>query len=187
MSPLYPPERIEAPLVLPIVGWLSADPELAKKALEMLWPILGPVAKRGPVRPFDWTDYYEKEHGGGLVRQYVAFGELVEPTDLVQLKHETAKIEKRFAEGTDRKVNLDPGYLDINKLVLASWKEGLYKLYVGRGVWADPVAHYYEKGFHPPEWTFPDIRSGEHFEFFRWARGLLKRLRREGRGRDSPS
>jgi hypothetical protein len=191
MSPIYPPKPLKIPLVLPVLGWMSGDDKIVRKALERLVAHLGPVKQTGPVRDFCWTDYYEKELGPHLKRCYVAFGCLMSPTTLVALKHWTARIEAEMAgpeeneqspeRPSGRCINLDPGYLDINKLVLASWKEGLYKLYMDRGVWADPVAHWYEKAFHTPDWTFPDIRSGEHFAFFRQLRGFYKHLLRKHR------
>lgn len=183
MSPLYPPNDLVFPKALVLVGLLYGEDKGTTNGLTQvlygLEPILGPPILKGPVFPFDYTDYYEPEMGTSLVRVYMAFECLMSPAHLVDLKHETAALEVSSAVSGQRTVNIDPGYIDINKVVLASWKEGLYKVYLGSGVWADPVAHYYEKEFHCEDWTFPDIRSKEHFSFFKEARGLYKKLMKQ--------
>ncbi len=185
MSPLYPLSDLVFPKALVLVGLLYSEDSGAAngwaQALDELEPILGRPILKGPVFPFNYTDYYEPEMGQSLVRAYVAFECLMSPAHLVCLKHETAALEVSLAVAGKRTVNIDPGYIDINKVVLASWKEGLYKVYLGSGVWADPVAHYYEKEFHCEDWTFPDIRSKEHFSFFKEARRLYKKQMRQMR------
>lgn len=178
MSPIYPLETptTQHPRALVLTGLLYGNDAERERALLLLEPLLGAPACGGPVRPFDYTDYYQPEMGAALRREYVAFHRLFAPEHLVHLKYETAKVEKALAKDGRRRVNIDPGYVDINKVVLASWKEGLYKIFLGAGVWADPVAHFYEKAFHAEEWTFPDIASGEHFDFFKRARDLYKSL-----------
>lgn len=160
--------------------------EGCETALERMKSFLGPPVVKGPIVPFDNTDYYEPEMGPGLLRRYMAFQCLMSPEFLVSLKHETASIENALSRDGKRSVNIDPGYVDLNKVVLASWKEGLFKIYIGGGVWADPVAHYFNKKFNCEEWTFPDIRSGKHFSFFSDARRLYKEILRERGGGIEP-
>ena len=178
MSPIYPLDvpRHRRPRALVLTGLLYGKDQERDRAHSLLEPLLGAPACAGPVRPFDYTDYYEPEMGAALRREYLAFQRLLSPEHLVGLKHETSKVEEALAQGGKRRVNIDPGYVDINKVVLASWKEGLYKVYLGERVWGDPVAHFFEKAFHAEAWTFPDIASGEHFEFFKRARVFYKSL-----------
>ena len=61
-----------------------------------------------------------------------------------------------------RRVNLDPGYLDLHKLVLASVKYGPMKIHLGKGVYADLVCRYSEGAFRHLEWTFRDFREGRY-------------------------
>ncbi len=174
-------KKEDSPKALMLAGFLyggkgGCSDDGYEAALERMEPVLGSPVLKGPVIPFDYTDYYKPELGPGLLRRYMAFKRLMSPEHLVSLKHETAAIEKELSLDGKRTVNIDPGYLDLNKVVLASWKEGLFKIYLGKGVWADPVAHYYNKKFNCEEWTFPDIRSGEHFSFFSDARRLYKEI-----------
>ncbi len=132
--------------------------------------------------PFEWTDYYEQEMGPGLLRRYLALDLLLPEDKLVEIKHETAALEARLAQDGRRRMNLDPGYVDFHRVVLASWKEGRHKVYLGRGVWADPVLLYASGRFHVQEWTFPDLKAGLFEDFFLEARKAYKRkLRSEKR------
>ena len=59
--------------------------------------------------------------GWPIFREFVSFHNLINPKELAKIKIETNKIENELAENK-RKVNLDPGYMDTNKVVLASAK-----------------------------------------------------------------
>lgn len=81
--------------------------------------------------------------------------------------------------GARRTVNLDPGYVDCWKVVLASFKAAGHKVYLSRGVFADPVL-WYERGmFRPMLRGFPDFATGRYDRDLLRIRSLyLERLRR---------
>lgn len=139
----------------------------------------GRIDYRGPVHPFDGTDYYEDEMGAGLSRAIISFEPLRAPTELVQTKLDTAAIEEDLSEAGARRVNVDPGYMDYYKIVLASFKEGPQKIYLGSGVYADPVLLYFDGEFAPLQWTFPDFKAMTYRDEFRAIRSLYKKARRE--------
>ena len=78
-------------------------------------------------------------------------------------------------------VNLDPGYLDLGKLVLASCKEAPDKLYLGEGVWGHTCLRYRFGAFSAPDHSFPDFQDGRFNSFFTEARGLYKSMLQERR------
>lgn len=139
----------------------------------------GRIDYRGSAHPFTGTDYYEDEMGPDLGRVIISFEPLRSPTDIVQAKLDTAAIEEDLSEGGGRRVNIDPGYMDYYKIVLASFKEGPQKIYLGNGVYADPVLLFYEGEYEPLQWTFPDFKAGVYREDFRAIRTLYKKARRE--------
>ncbi len=167
--------RQEAPPVLLVVATMSADPSLARTAAEAFAEPWGGIDLSGSGVSFDQTRYYEPEMGPDLVRTYCT-GQLVRPESLAELKAAAWAIERRYCRGEQRQVNLDPGYLDLNKVVLASFKHGPQKLYLGQAVWADMVLFFSDRAFRSLPWTFPDLRGGSHLEFFATARQRYKAL-----------
>jgi len=133
--------------------------QTAVRLMESAW---GEIDYTGPERPFDLTDYYEPEMGKNLRRCLISFRELFPPERLVGAKHITNDIEDNSAGKNGRFVNLDVGYLDLNKIVLASFKGAGQKIYLDGGVWADMIARYRSGRYQPFEWTFPDFRDGRY-------------------------
>ena len=141
--------------------------------------ILGETDFIGPPHPFDMTDYYEDEMGPSLNRVIVSFTRLGEATDLVEVKLEVDRLEEKLSGGAGRTVNIDPGYIDYFKLVLASFKEGPQKIYLGRGVYADPVLMFEDHEWRILPWSFPDFREKLYMEEFGAIRRIYKEQRRE--------
>ncbi len=166
------------PPVLVVVGALTSDVGLGETVVADLSERLGGLELTGEPVPFVRTDYYAPEMGRDLVRWYACFGELMPPERLVELKQLTWELEQQHCGEGHRRVNLDPGYLDLFKVVLASFKHGPQKLYLGSGVWADPVLYFRDGAYRELPWTFPDLRGGDHGAFFAAARERYKALLR---------
>ncbi len=140
------------------------DFDLQRGLLDILQGRFGRVDYHGSSHPFEVTDYYEDEMGRNLCRTIVSFEPLRSASELVRAKLAAAEIENSLAEGGRRRVNVDIGYMDLFKVVLASFKEGPQKIYLGVGVYADPVLLFQNGAFKPLEWTFPDFKSGIYSE-----------------------
>ncbi|MBT7301322.1 MAG: DUF4416 family protein [Victivallales bacterium] len=154
-------------------AWEAALPRLAG-----LWG----SAKCAPLAvPFDLTDYYEPEMGPGLGRRFVSFANLVCPDQLSRLKREANEVEAASCRDGQRTVNVDVGYLDLHKVVLASTKEGPCRVYVGQGIWADVTLRYQKGAFDSFPWTFPDFAGGRYDAFLLALRENYKRQLREER------
>ncbi len=115
---------------------------------------------------FEATDYYQNEMGKVLTRWFAGFYTLISPERLADIKLLSNQLEEHFSVDGQRCVNIDPGYLDLDKIVLASAKYGRQKIAVGRGIYADPVKHYYAKRFQSFDWTFPDFKSSLYDYYF---------------------
>jgi hypothetical protein len=170
--------RSDPPPVLVILGLLSNQPGLICEAAERLAEPWGGIDLWGEPQPFDHTPYYEKEMGSELQRRFCCLTGLMAPERLVELKQKAWEVEQLYIVAGNRQVNLDPGTLDATKVVLASFKPGPQKLYLGSGVWADMVSFYTNRAFRPLLWTFPDLREGPHLELFAHARRRYKELLR---------
>ncbi len=127
------------------------------EALEKTW---GPIRHRGKLFAFDKTGYYEPEMGTDLYRGVVSFEKTI-PAETIALEKERSNaLELSLATGqmdVARCVNIDIGYMDLDKVVLPSYKRGPYKLYAGRGVWLDMLLNYSKGTFHPTKWAFEDF------------------------------
>jgi hypothetical protein len=122
----------------------------------------GGIDFTGADRLFDRTNYYEAEMGPSLLRRLISFEALRSPEELSPAKRTCIEIERAFSMEGRRRVNLDIGYLDHNKIVLASVKSAGQKIYLCDGVYADLVARYAEGRYQPFAWTFPDFKDGRY-------------------------
>ncbi len=143
--------------------------------------LAGRMDYRGQSHPFTLTDYYREEMGSELVRVIVSFASLTSPELLVDFKMDMTGVEEDFSSGGKRRVNIDPGYIDFHKLVLASFKPGPQKIYLSRGVYADPVMYYRDGGFVSSPWTFPDFASGIYHRDLESIREIYRKSCRERR------
>lgn len=122
--------------------------------------------------PFKYTDYYEGEFGKGLSRAFVCFSKLIAPEKLSAIKLFTNALEQKFSRDSRRLINIDPGYVDMAKLVLATTKDYAHRIYLGRGIFAEITLRFKEKSFVPPEWTYPDYKTADYIGIFNRIRGL---------------
>ncbi|MCK4813965.1 MAG: DUF4416 family protein [Candidatus Marinimicrobia bacterium] len=134
--------------------------------LRFLETVFGKQDYISSVLSFDFTDYYEPEMGKDLKRVFVSYNRLIIPQQLPEIKRLTNIIERNFMDHHKRTINLDPGYLDLDKFVLASAKYARQKIYLDKGIYADPTLYFYKKTFHPYEWSFPDFTTGCYDDFF---------------------
>ena len=155
-----------------VVSILSGDEALLEEAEARLQEAFGPVDYRSGLLPFHHTAYYEPEMGPNLKRRIVAFQRLVDPGDLATIKGRTNALEAGWAVGGKRRVNLDPGYVDLAKLVLASTKDHGHRVYLGQGIYAEVTLQYRGGRFQPWPWTYPDYASEEYCRLFGEIRAL---------------
>lgn len=140
----------------------------------------GAIVLRTPPLPFTQTTYYEREMGPDLTRLYLAFDPLISIAALAAVKHTTNRLETLWAtDRGQRRVNIDPGYLDLAKVVLASTKDYSHRLYIGDGIFAEVTLHYRQHAYHPWAWTYPDYRVPTTLAFFQQLRELYKAQRRQ--------
>jgi hypothetical protein len=171
-----------------LVAVLWANAAQLRQALVVLSKTWGGLDFAGPDHDFAATRYYEPEMGPEmgpeLKRRLVAFARLVPSESLAGAKITCNELEDRLAEGGSRRVNLDVGYLDHNKIVLASAKTAGQKIHMGGGIFADLVARYRDGRYQPFEWTFPDFRDGRYDAELRQIRrqylAQLRDIRRSG-------
>jgi len=150
-----PQEPLPAQLFLSVLG----------NPLEELWPSLrqdlqarfGPLDFESDPFPFTETDYYDHELGRPIQRRILGFERLVEQSRLPGIKLATNELEEEYARRDgSRRINLDPGLLCLERLVLATGKNFSHRVYLSQGIWADLTLMYRGKGWISLPWTYPD-------------------------------
>jgi hypothetical protein len=164
-----------------VVAMISSFCELFERASARLAEALGPRTSTCDIFPFDFTEYYDREMGTGLLRTYATFGGTTTEDELIRMKRVTESAEREFLyPGTERRrINLDPGVLTAEHLVLASHKRASHRVYLGDGVYAEIELVYRKGSFQPLAWTYPDYRTGTALSFFNEVRSLLMRAGRK--------
>ncbi len=162
-----------------ISGVLYSDRNLCELAFEHLEKKYGAIDYKSKIWDFSLTDYYNPEMGTPIYRQFISFYELVDPVRLPRIKIECNEIEDKLRVENLRKVNLDPGYMDYDKFVLASAKYNAQKVYLELGIYADVTLYYSGGRFTPSPFCFPDFKSNLYEEAFLHMRAKYKgRLRK---------
>ncbi|MGQ9919968.1 MAG: DUF4416 family protein [Desulfobacca sp.] len=145
--------------VKPLVSVIFAQPDLEIMVFQELAGLLGPPDLVSGWLPFDQTDYYEPEMGGGLQRRLAAFLHLAAPEALSSWKQYTNGVEARLSLGGRRLVNIDPGYLARERLVLATGKNYSHRLYLRGGIYGEVTLIFQKGGWQTLPWTYPDYAS----------------------------
>ncbi|MBI3756628.1 MAG: DUF4416 family protein [Deltaproteobacteria bacterium] len=170
-----------------LIALLAAEPELLASATTQLQQDYGTVDLESEVFPWNTTDYYQAEMGNNLLRRFLTFEPLISPEELVRIKLETNARELTLSSAASaaspRHINLDPGYIDATKLVLASTKDQAHRLYLSQGIYAEVTLLYHHKAFHPFLYTYEDYRWPETHAFLTQARKrYLEQLRAQRKG-----
>jgi len=155
----------------------------ARRRAEENW---GPVVLESPHFDFHETDYYAPSMGPDLKKVFFAHQRLADPADLSRWKRESNCWEEQYARHSQhaepRPLNLDPGYLTLAKLVLASTKDHAHRIYLRDGIYAEVTLHYQDRRWQRRPWTFPDYRRADYHAFFDRCRDYLRRQLREESG-----
>ncbi|MFN7181847.1 MAG: DUF4416 family protein [Planctomycetota bacterium] len=129
---------------------------------------------------FDYNDYYRQEQGSPLFRIFYSFSNLIKPDELAKIKRWTNFIEEILKSykkwDVRRPFNLDPGYLSLSSVVLASTKPCSHRLYLGHYIYAEVTLLYKNKTFIYMPWTYRDYRSQEYGDFFSKMRDILYKV-----------
>jgi hypothetical protein len=159
-----------------IMSVIASDGQLFPEVSEVLAARYGGVDFESDCIPFDCTQYYTPEMGEGLLRRFYTFRPLIPRELLVRIKRETNEIEEEFGRQGKRRVNIDPGYICAEHLILATTKGYTHRPYLGEGIYADLTLIYRTGELRPLEWTYPDYAS---FQIREILQGIRKRYLQE--------
>lgn len=148
-----------------MAGLLFKNFEDQHHILDLMTDRFGQLDLLTEARAFTYTDYYEKEMGPSLYRRLASFSSLVQAETLPDIKLFTNDLEMRFADGNRRRVNLDPGLLSVERLVLATGKNYTHRVYLRDGIYADLTLIYQNGSYRPLPWTYPDYGAAQTVHF----------------------
>lgn len=170
-----------------ITGITFSSEDVVQNALRKLTGEFGPLAFQSDVFDFTMTDYYTSEMGENLKKRFFCYQQPIEIGRLPDIKLYTNDLEMEFALGDDdnpmRSVNIDPGYVTLSKLVLATTKDYSHRIYIGKGIYGEITLHYMKGEFRPFFHTYPDHQTPLAIEFFNQVRNHIKKKDHYGAGR----
>jgi hypothetical protein len=149
------------------IAFLFSDLALGVDVEGELRATLGEIDARGTITAWQESKFYESEMGAGLWRGFWSLQPLRDAEELAAAKLRTQTIEDKFRDPVSggRRVNLDPGYLDTLKVVLASTKNANQRIYLNSGIYAEATLFYHHGAFHGLPYTYPDYLTPQATEF----------------------
>ncbi len=160
------------------VAILATDQQLYQSAENQLIKNYGPPIHRLPPAIFTHSAYYETEMGPGLLKGFLSFRSPFHPGMLAKRKRETRKVEWDLGsydpQGFKRSVNIDPGYVSLFHVALATSKNFSHRFYLEDGVFAEVTLLYHPGGWEELAWTYPDYKLPEVQQFLSQCRSTLK-------------
>lgn len=170
MGQIHLPGRVKL-----IVGLISRDvPLLNNIRPDLERAFRNKVDFESPLMDFAHTSYYRKEFGENLKRKFLSFSNLVRQEKIYRVKLKTNALERGLSKGPTRLINIDPGYLDLAKVVLFSTKDHCHRIYLGGGIFAEVTLFFRDGTFVPWPWTYPDYRTEPYIKIFNSMRERYK-------------
>jgi hypothetical protein len=150
-------------------------------AFQWIWKQIqesfGSIATLSPKFAFTESEYYKSTMGVGLSKQFALLEPWYDPAELAKHKLMSNDFESQYAMQfeceEERPLNVDPGYLSMTKLVLASTKNREHRIYLRDGIYAEVTLAFRNQKWLPMPWTYPDYQREDFRVFFHEARNRL--------------
>lgn len=162
-----------------VMALLYSQPEILSKSKVSLEKHFGQIEWKSPEFEFNHTSYYTEEMGEGLKKSLIGFNRLISPEELPEIKIFAHQLEKELTHEGKRQINIDPGYLTLDRLVLATGKDAAHRIYLRKGVYAEVTLIYHSGSFQSLPWSYPDYRSEQVISSLnQFRKNMLKPLNR---------
>ncbi len=158
-EPLFPqPAKL-------FTGLLYPTSDIYIESVSALVLVFGNIDLESSEIPFANTGYY-REIGYPLFRRFVSFQKLIDRESIVSAKLTANKIELASSNSGKRKVNIDPGYMTLANVFLASCKDYSHRIYLRDGVYLESEYRYSSGEYLFWPWTYPDYMQKSYTDFF---------------------
>ena len=144
-----------------IMGVIYNDKAVFDEAMELLRAELGETDGMCEEFSFskDFSTYYDEEIGGEGLRRIYSFERLVDPARQAEIKEFTNAIEAKFSIDGNRKINLDPGFINHGRLMLPTTKAAGFRIPLARGIHTELTLFWARGGWHKFPWSYRDYQS----------------------------
>jgi hypothetical protein len=171
------PHLFEEPIIF--IGSLFSDNNIFDEVFPRLKSNFGNILFQSSIQPWEFSDHYNKELGTPIYRNFVFFDRIIDPSTLPDIKLFTNSLEDIYSQSGRRRINLDPGYLTLAKVVLASTKNYSHRIYIGKGIYAELALFHKNRQFISMPYTYNDYKDPTYIDLFMKVRNLLKKNARE--------
>ncbi len=168
------PHLFEEPILF--IGSLFSDTAVFDEVFPILKDNFGNILFQSSIHPWEYSDHYDKELGTPIYRNFIFFDRIIDPSTLADIKLFTNGLENIYSQNGKRRINLDPGYITLAKVVLASTKNYSHRIYLGKGIYAELALLYKNNQFIAMPYTYNDYKDQTYLVMFMKVRNLLKRM-----------
>ncbi len=144
-----------------ILGVIYHDKDVLEQALKLINEEFGEFDGMCEEFSFseEFSDYYDGELGGKGIRRIYSLKTLVSPERQAEIKERTNEIEKLFSDGENRRINLDPGFINHGRLMLATTKSAGFRIPLKNGIYTELTLFYARGAWHKLPWSYRDYQS----------------------------
>ena len=166
-----------------IIGVIYHDPEIYRAAIDELVARFGEIDDESERFSFsrEFSDYYDEEIGGEGMRVILSFKDTVSPDKQAEIKTFTNDLEKKYSDGDRRLINLDPGFINHGRLMLATTKETGFRIPLSDGIYTELTLFWARGGWQKFPWTYRDYQSERVQKFLTRVRTSYLKERRENK------
>ena len=164
-----------------IIGIIYHDMDIYNKAIDRLVEKFGPIDFISERFSFskEFSTYYDDELGGEGERVILSFEQTVDATKQAQIKTYTNELEKEFSTDGKRLINLDPGFLNHGRLMLATTKETGFRIPLSDGIYTELTLFFARGSWQRFPWTYRDYQSKRVQDFLTIVRRKYLNQRKE--------
>ena len=164
-----------------IVGVIYHDAEIYERAIKILEHEFGPIDGESERFSFsrEFSEYYDEEIGGEGLRVILSFRDLVDPARQAEIKKRTHEIETQFSVEGNRRINLDPGFINHGRLMLATTKKAGFRIPLSDGIYTELTLFWARGGWQKLPWSYRDYQSQRVQSFITEVRRTYLRQRKE--------
>ena len=127
----------------------------------------------------EFSNYYDEELGGEGLRRIYSFKNTVAPDRQADIKIRTNEIEAAFSVDGKRRINLDPGFINHGRLMLATTKAAGFRIPLKNGIYTELTLFYARGAWHKLPWSYRDYQSERVQKFLSEVREIYLAERRE--------